>query len=107
MAKKNFGNLMDKARDNNLPTARTFIPDTESQQRVTTEKQDTVIKSHKTRITESYQKVTIFLSNNDIEILEKIRAQRLKAGCKRSEVDKSKLIREAIQLLGLQNSGKL
>lgn len=71
--------------------------------RETPEIQKAVITESK--ITESFTKVTIFLSNEDIETLENIRKKRLEKGIKRSEVDKSKLIREAINLLRLQDAG--
>jgi len=57
-----------------------------------------------TRLTEKYNiKVTINLSDEEMNLLNDIRRHRLASGYKRSQVDNSKLIREAIQLLSLQN----
>lgn len=60
--------------------------------------------SQETRLMEKYNiKVTINLSNDEMDMLNDLRKQRLNNGKKRSEVDNSKLIREAIKLLYLQN----
>ena len=48
-------------------------------------------------------KVTVNLSNDEMDLLNEIRKQRITSGSKRSQVDNSKLIREAIKLLSLQN----
>ena len=53
----------------------------------------------KKRTLEEMQKITLYLSLDQILAMDRIRAKRLKAGAKLGEVDKSKLIREAIEVL--------
>jgi len=47
----------------------------------------------------NHTKVTLYITPEQILALEDIRRKRLKAGAKLSEIDKSKLMREAIGLL--------
>lgn len=44
-------------------------------------------------------KVTLYIREDQMFALEDIRRKRLKAGAKLGEIDKSKLMREAIDLL--------
>jgi len=48
------------------------------------------------------RKVTLYLDLDHILLMDEIRTKRLKAGAKLSEVEKSRLMREALELLGKQ-----
>ena len=88
--------LMDQ-----LLAGKSRVRDTELQKPVNTEIQNSAIKElKKPGLMEKYNiRVTVDLSADEMDFLDSIRRRRIAGGSKRSEVDNSKLIREAIKLL--------
>jgi hypothetical protein len=56
-------------------------------------------KGKKEKPVEDNIKITLYIRSDQMFALEEIRTKRLKAGAKLGDVDKSKLMREAIDLL--------